>query len=112
MVSVLTGDGVRGVLKKLPASDKINYAGNQLLMKKYLTIGRMLLVGVVLGLLFWLLDSAVDAFLFEGSSFLSQMFSPDPGELWMRLFVLLSFIGFALRDYNFACKEGRRYVAS
>ena len=64
------------------------------LMKNYLTTGRMLLIGTILGILFWLLDSAVDSFLIGKSSFLLQVFVPDTGELWMSLFVLFSFIGF------------------
>ncbi len=53
----------------------------------------MLLIGAILGVLFWLLDSAVDAFLVD-NSFLHQVVSLEPGELWMRLFVLFSMIGF------------------
>ena len=70
-------------------------AGCQLrLMKNYLTRGRMLVIGAALGVLFWLLDSAVNFLLLEKSSFLHQVFAPHTGELWMRLFVLFSFIGF------------------
>lgn len=64
-------------------------------MKKYLTIVRMLLIGSILGILFWLLDSAVDLFLSGKSSFLPRVLVPDTGGLWMRLFVLFSFIGFS-----------------
>ena len=64
-------------------------------MKKYLTIVRMLLIGSILGILFWLLDSAVDLFLSVKSSFLPRVLVPDTGGLWMRLFVLFSFIGFS-----------------
>ncbi len=53
----------------------------------------MVCIGSLLGVLFWLLDSAVDSFL-QHSSFLSRVLSSDTGELWMRLFVLFSFIGF------------------
>jgi len=64
------------------------------LTKDYLTKGRMQLIGGVLGVLFWLLDSAVDSLLIGKSSFLAQVFETDAGELWMRLFVLFSCIGF------------------
>ncbi|MFZ2198682.1 MAG: PAS domain S-box protein, partial [Thermodesulfovibrionales bacterium] len=63
-------------------------------MKNYLTIGRMILIGAILGIFFWLLDSAVDSFLLNKSSFLHQVFSSEADELWMRLFVLLTFISF------------------
>ncbi|MBI5847924.1 MAG: PAS domain S-box protein [Nitrospirae bacterium] len=62
-------------------------------MNHYRIIGKMLLISALLGVLFWLLDSAVDSYLLE-SSFLHQIVSLQAGELWMRLFVFLSFIGF------------------
>lgn len=54
----------------------------------------MQLLGAILGIMFWLLDSAVDTFLLKGAPFLQQVFAPDAGELWMRFFVLVSFVGF------------------
>ncbi|MBI5632894.1 MAG: PAS domain S-box protein [Nitrospirae bacterium] len=62
-------------------------------MKYYRTTGKMLLIGAILGILFWLLDSAVDSFLVD-NSFMHQVVSLEAGELWMRLFVLFSMIGF------------------
>lgn len=63
-------------------------------MKNYLTLGRMLLIGFALGLLFWLFDSALGSFFIGKSSFPLQVFAPDTDELCMRLFVLFSFIGY------------------
>lgn len=63
-------------------------------MNKHLTILRMMLIGTILGICFWILDSTVDAYLVKNSSFLLQVFSREAGELWMRLFVFFSFIGF------------------
>ena len=54
----------------------------------------MMLIGLILGIFFWLLDSAVDSFLYKGSFFLGQLVAPSLPELWMKLFVLFSFIGF------------------
>jgi len=53
----------------------------------------MLLIGTILGILFWLLDSIVDSLLLN-NSLLHQVFSLEAGELWMRLFVFFSFICF------------------
>ena len=64
------------------------------LMKKHLVIVRMMLIGSMFGFLFWMLDSAIDSFILGNYSFLLQVFAPDIGELWMRLFVLSSFVGF------------------
>ena len=54
----------------------------------------MILIGAILGIVFWLLDSSVDSFLLNKSSFLHQVFSSEADELWLRLFVLLTFISF------------------
>jgi len=54
----------------------------------------MILIAPYVGLVFWLLDSAVDSFLLNKSTFLHQVFSSEADELWMRLFVLLTFISF------------------
>ncbi len=54
----------------------------------------MQLIGAILAMLFWLLDSAVDAFLIWKTPFMIHVLTPERGELWMRLFVFFSFIGF------------------
>ena len=50
---------------------------------------------VLLGILFWPIESILHVFLFEGDSFDSQLFTLDPHELWKRIliFVLLTFFG-------------------
>ena len=58
----------------------------------------LLVLGCVLGLGFWLVDSALDAWLFGGRPFLMELLSPEPGEIYIRLLVgglLLAFSGYA-----------------
>lgn len=62
-------------------------------MDNHLVVLRMSLIGSVLGVLFWLLDSKVDSVLM-GTSYLTEILSTEAGELWMRLFVLFSAIAF------------------
>ena len=52
-------------------------------------------VGVLLGLAFWPLESTIHVIVFEEDSFVSQLFTLDPHELWKRIliFVLLTFFG-------------------
>jgi diguanylate cyclase (GGDEF)-like protein/PAS domain S-box-containing protein len=59
----------------------------------YLTLGRMMLIGALPGIFFWLLDSEIDSLLLK-TSLPARVFSTDPEELWMRLFVLFAFICF------------------
>jgi putative nucleotidyltransferase with HDIG domain/PAS domain S-box-containing protein len=54
----------------------------------------MILFGIGFGALFWLLDSFIDARIFHNDTIIKQIFSPDPAELFMRLFVAGLFILF------------------
>ncbi len=63
---------------------------------------RLPLLGLLLGMLFWVLDSVVDAFVFgEYASFLQALVDPGASELWMRacvMVLLLSFSWYARRQ--------------
>jgi PAS domain S-box-containing protein len=48
---------------------------------------KMILTGVMLGVLFWFLDSIIDAYVFNSGDIARQIFHPTPLELWIRLFV-------------------------
>jgi two-component system NtrC family sensor kinase len=56
----------------------------------------VVLLALVLGASFWVLDSVVDAYVFQESTLLVQLFKPGGVELWVRTFVLLLFLGFGL----------------
>ena len=50
---------------------------------------RLALYGIGLGLLFWLFDTAVDVSLFDqDETYFTELFEPEPIELYMRVFVL------------------------
>ncbi len=55
---------------------------------------RLQWLGMAIGLLYWFLESALDAFLFHQANFLESVFTPDANELWMRLFTICLFVIF------------------
>lgn len=54
----------------------------------------MILVGISLGLLFWLIDPCIDYFLLGRGSLPQDIFSPSSDEIWFRSFVSFIFIVF------------------
>jgi diguanylate cyclase (GGDEF)-like protein/PAS domain S-box-containing protein len=46
------------------------------------------LLGIGFGIFFWVLDSAVDAFIFHEDTFLGQLLAVDTMEAWMRLVIM------------------------
>ncbi|MDP6716617.1 MAG: PAS domain S-box protein, partial [SAR202 cluster bacterium] len=44
-------------------------------------------VGIALGALYWVLESAMDSYVFGYGNFVEQLTSPDANEAWMRLLV-------------------------
>jgi len=53
-------------------------------------------LGIVIGVLYWPAEALVHDFIFGNGSFLDNLFSPDPNELWMRTLITAIFIGFGL----------------
>ncbi|MDX8404962.1 MAG: PAS domain S-box protein [Mariprofundus sp.] len=51
-------------------------------------------LGVLVGLLFWPMEALLHAFVFDKGDFISNLFSSDPDELWMRTLITLAFIAF------------------
>ncbi len=53
-------------------------------MKGKRELGKFILVAIGVAVLYWVLESAVMAFVFSEDSFVEQMFTLDAHELWMR----------------------------
>ncbi len=53
-----------------------------------------LLVGILCGAFYWILESMVHVFLFHKGTLMKQIFTPDSHEIWMRLIVISSIIIF------------------
>jgi PAS domain S-box-containing protein len=62
-----------------------------------------------LGLVFWILESAVGAFVFGEGSFLSQLLTPAPRDILMRIVVIVILTGFAAYA-RFVATERRRVI--
>jgi PAS domain S-box-containing protein len=48
------------------------------------SVGYLVILGLTLGAVFWVVDSLVDALVFQNRSFVDEALSPDGVELWMR----------------------------
>ena len=69
---------------------------------------RMWLVGVVVIMLFWLVDAAVDSTIFEPEkTFLQALLRPEPVELWMRSVSSLLIFVFGLYAGNAVSTQRR-----
>jgi PAS domain S-box-containing protein len=55
-----------------------------------------ILIGIGLGAVFWMLESAVHVIVFHDMSFFEQVFSPEPHEAWMRFTIVVMFVGFGI----------------
>ena len=56
----------------------------------------LILIGIGLGVIFWILESAVHILVFQDDSFLKQIYSPELHEMWMRFTVVGMFIAFGV----------------
>jgi len=60
-------------------------------------------LGIGLAALFWVIESAIDAYIFHEGTFFQRLVYPDPNEIWMRLFIAIIMIGsgrFAQKSYT------------
>jgi PAS domain S-box-containing protein len=64
---------------------------------------KIIFVSIGIGLSYWVIDSAVDAYIFNEGIFVSQLIAPGMKELWVRLFAIFALIAagvFAQRTLN------------
>jgi len=58
-------------------------------------LSRQLLFALGLGVLFWLVEALIMVYFFQMGDLTSQILTPSPNELWLRLLVSSFFVGFA-----------------
>ena len=63
---------------------------------KKLDAPNMVLIGILLGISFWIIDPLVDVYLLSGDTFLNNAFNPDSQEIWLRSFVSFLFLSFGI----------------
>ncbi len=56
----------------------------------------LVLIGIVLGVIFWILESAIHVLVFQQVDFMQQLYGPEPHEVWMRLTIVGMFIAFGI----------------
>ncbi len=69
-------------------------------------------LGIVIALLFWVAESAIDAFIFDEGSFSQRLISPDPNETWMRFFITIIILGFGFFAQRAFKREEKAHVKS
>lgn len=57
---------------------------------------RLIVIGILLSVSFWILEAAAHVIVFRDSGFLEQIYRPEVHEAWMRLIVVSMFICFGL----------------
>ena len=58
--------------------------------------GRFILIGIVLGALFWLIESVMHVYVFHRLDFVESIFFPELHEAWMRVIIVGMFICFGI----------------
>ena len=57
--------------------------------------GKLILLAIVLGIFYWIIESAIMAYIFHEGQISIQIFTPTRHEFWQRLLVFMFMIGFA-----------------
>jgi len=67
-------------------------------VKKFVNVmhDRLILMGIFLGVVFWLLESIMHVYVFHRLDFMHSVFSPELHEAWMRLIIVGLFISFGI----------------
>src|SRR3989338_11510369 len=68
---------------------------------------RLQWIGIGIGILFWFIDSAIDALIFGERTFFEQIIAPDPIDIWMRLLVISTLIIFSFYAQSLIDKRKR-----
>jgi PAS domain S-box-containing protein len=55
---------------------------------------RLGVFGIVIAVIYWVLESAIDAYIFQKGTFAGRIIPPDPNELWMRILIASLLIAF------------------
>ena len=58
--------------------------------------GRFIWIGIGLSAFFWIIESLIHTYIFHQGNLSSQIFNPDPNEIWMRFLVVCLLILFSV----------------
>jgi PAS domain S-box-containing protein len=73
---------------------------------------KLILIGIGISVLFWIIESAVHVFIFQEGELIQQIFTPHSHEIWMRLIVVVMFIGFAIYAQFIIIQRGQAEKAA
>ena len=67
-------------------------------VKKHIDLKRsgLVLIGIGLGVIFWILESIIHVLVFKQVDFMQQLYGPEPHEVWMRLAIVGMFVTFGI----------------
>lgn len=69
--------------------------------KKFKQIEKnLLMISIMIAVLYWFVEAAIDSYIFDEGPFLVRLISPDLNEVWMRLFTGLIVVGFGAHAQN------------
>ncbi len=57
---------------------------------------RLILIGIWLGVIFWIIESTMHVYVFHRLDFIHSVFSPELHEAWMRLIIVGMFVSFGI----------------
>ncbi len=67
----------------------------------------MTLIGILLGIAFWVIDPLIDSHLLSGGSYWNQIINPDSQEIWLRFFVSFVFLSFGVYAEHISARRRR-----
>jgi PAS domain S-box-containing protein len=70
------------------------------------SIGRMVIIGIILGIFYWIIESIMDATVFRKGALVDRIFSPDPYEILLRSLAISTLLIFAI--YSHVVEVSRR----
>jgi len=73
---------------------------------------RLVWIGVGLGAVFWVLESAIHVYIFKKDNLFQEICRPEAHEIWMRLLVVVMFIAFAMYAQFIITQRRRAEVAT
>ena len=67
-------------------------------IRKHIDLKRsgLVFIGIMLGVIFWILESAIHVLVFQQVDFMQQLYGPELHEVWMRLTIVGMFIAFGI----------------
>ncbi len=70
--------------------------GDKSKMHRKIADNKLMFIGIVVGILFWILEAAIHAVIFNHGRLIDEILAPNPHETWMRSLIVFLFIAFGI----------------